>query len=563
MARAGCRLIRFHALGGLSVTDEGDELRIGGPRQRRLLAMLLIHRDTVVSVDRLADVVFEGEPTAAASTTLRSYVARTRRLVDGAHSGPVVLTQAPGYLLKAPPDSFDVACFEQALAASASHLERGDEPAAAGALRRALGLWRGDAYAEFADEDWARTEAGRLEELRLVAHERLVEAELACGRAAELIPEIESLTRKHPLREEFRAQLMLALYRAGRQVDALRVFREYRALLVDELGVDPSPALGAIEQRVLRHDPGLQLTEPAGRPLRGYRLGERLGTGRDGTVYAARVPGVDREFAIRVVREEIADRPEFVRVFEASTQRLAALSHPGIVPIHDYWREPGAAYLVMRRLAGGSLADRLEKGPLTDEALAALVTRVGGALAAAADCRHQPWPGRARQRPVRRRRRCLPRRLRVGTYRPPGACRRRRRARLRLDGGRLPGSRAGTGGVGADPSGGHGGTTHHVRAGPAARRRDHRGDARTASTPDRTPTRGCARSRKQMPATSSAATTSSTRWLTGCETMAVGAGWSWSSADPGAASPAWCGLVFCRGYAAATCPAPSGGSSRR
>ncbi len=383
--RAGCRLIRFHALGGLSITDEGDELGIGGPRQRRLLAMLLIHRDTVVSVDRLADAVFAGEPTAAASTTLRSYIARTRRLVDGSGSGPVVLTRAPGYLLQTPADSFDVACFERALATSGSHLERGDAPAAASTLREALALWRGDAYAEFADEDWARTEARRLEELRLVAHERLVEAELACGRAADLIPELESLTREHPLREEFRAQLMLALYRAGRHADALRVFREYRALLVDELGVDPSPALGAIEQRVLRHDPGLLLTEPSGRPLRGYRLGERLGTGRDGTVHAARVPGVDREFAIRVVREEIADRPEFVRVFEASTQQLAALSHPGIVPIHDYWREPGAAYLVMRRLAGGSLADRLEKGPLTDDALAALVTRVGGALAAAAE----------------------------------------------------------------------------------------------------------------------------------------------------------------------------------
>lgn len=377
-------MIRFHALGGLSITDAGDELGIGGPRQRRLLAMLLIHRDTVVSVDRLADAVFAGEPTAAASTTLRSYVARTRRLVDGSGSGPVLLTRAPGYLLQTPADSFDVACFERALATSGSHLERGDAPAAASTLREALALWRGDAYAEFADEDWARTEAGRLEELRLVAHERLVEAELDCGRAAELIPEIESLAREHPLREEFRAQLMLALYRAGRHADALRVFREYRALLVDELGVDPSPALGAIEQRVLRHDPGLLLTEPAGRPLRGYRLGERLGTGRDGTVHAARVPGVDREFAIRVVREEIADRPEFVRVFEASTQQLAALSHPGIVPIHDYWREPGAAYLVMRRLAGGTLADRLEKGPLTDDALAALVTRVGGALAAAA-----------------------------------------------------------------------------------------------------------------------------------------------------------------------------------
>jgi WD40 repeat protein/DNA-binding SARP family transcriptional activator len=376
-------VIRFHALGALTVTDDGEELGIGGPRQRRLLAMLLIHRGQVVSVDRLADAVFAGAPTAAASTTLRSYVARARRIL-GHSDGTELVTRAPGYLLRTPDDAFDVTCFEHGMAHGTSLLGH-DAPAAAQVLRRALDLWRGDAYAEFLDEDWARPEADRLGELRLVAHERLVEAELASGRASAAIPEVEALTRAHPLREEFRAQLMLALYRTGRHADALRVFRDYRALLVEELGVDPSPALAAIEQRVLTHDPGLLLTEPDGRPLRGYRLGERLGTGRDGTVYAARVPGVERELAVRVVRAEVADRPEFVRSFETRAQQLATLRHPGIVPIHDYWREPGAAYVVMRRLTGGTLADRLVEGPLTEDALADLVSRVGGALAVAAD----------------------------------------------------------------------------------------------------------------------------------------------------------------------------------
>ncbi|GAA1479531.1 hypothetical protein GCM10009623_39770 [Nocardioides aestuarii] len=377
-------MIRFHALGGLTVTDGEDEVAIGGPRQRRLLAMLLIHRNHVVSVDRLADAVFAGDPTPAASTTLRSYVARARRLVE-VPDGPVVVTRAPGYLLEAPDDMVDVARFERALSDGGAYLARDDPQGAVRALRTALDLWRGDAYAEFADEDWARPEAERLAELRLVAHERLVEAELACGHATAVIAEVESLTREHPLREEFRAQLMLALYRAGRHADALRVFRDYRELLVEELGVDPSPALAAIEQRVLTHDPGLLLTEPTGRPLRGYRLGERLGTGRDGTVYAARLPGVDRELAIRVVRAEVADDPAFVRAFESTAQQLAALRHPGIVPIHDYWREPGAAYVVMRRLTGGTLADRLSSGPLPDSDVADLVARVGGALSAAAD----------------------------------------------------------------------------------------------------------------------------------------------------------------------------------
>lgn len=382
--RAGCSVIRFHALGGLTVTDDGEELVVGGARQRRLLAMLLIHRNLVVSVDRLADAVFAGEPTPAATTTLRSYVARARRVLDGEGSHEVV-TRAPGYLLRAPDDSVDVACFEHGLATGVACLGRGDPQGALHVLREALALWRGDPYAEFADEHWARPEAERLGELRLVAHERLVEAQLACGRAGAIIPEIEALTRAHPLREEFRAQLMVALYRAGRQADALRVFREYRDLLVEELGVEPSPALAAVEQRVLTHDPGLLPTEPAGRSLRGYRLGERLGTGRDGTVYAARVPGVDRELAIRVVRAELADDPSFVRTFESCAQQLASLRHPGMVPIHDYWREPGAAYVVMRRLSGGTLADRLATGPLDEGDLADLVTRVGGALAAADD----------------------------------------------------------------------------------------------------------------------------------------------------------------------------------
>ena len=155
------------------------------------------------------------------------------------------------------------------------------------------------------------------------------------------------------------------------------------------------------------------LTEPAGLPLRGYRLGERLGTGRDGTVFAARLPGVERDFAIRVVREEIADRPEFVRSFEADAHRVASLRHPAIVPIHDYWREPGAAYLVMRRMHGGTLADRLERGPLTGAAVAALVTRIGGALVAAADGGIVHGRVSRRQRALRRRRRCLPLRLRA------------------------------------------------------------------------------------------------------------------------------------------------------
>ena len=186
-----------------------------------------------------------------------------------------------------------------------------------------------------------------------------------------------------PLREAFRVKLMLALYRSGRQVDALRVMQDYRRRLGEEVGLEPSPELVQLERQILAHDEDLQLAEPAGRPLRGYRLGERLGTGRDGTVYAARLPGVERDLAIRAVPAEIADRPDVVRSFDSVLRRVASLRQEAVVPVHDHWREPGAAYVVMRRMWGGSLRDRLDRGPLPIADVAALAERVGSALAAA------------------------------------------------------------------------------------------------------------------------------------------------------------------------------------
>ena len=222
-----------------------------------------------------------------------------------------------------------MARFEALLVEGGSRLAHDDASGASSVLREALALWRGEAYAEFADEDWARPEAQRLGELRVVACERLVDAELACGRAAVVIPQIEALAAEHPLREAFRVQLMIAFYRTGRQADALRVVRDYRQVLVEELGVDPSPVVTDVERRILNHDPTLMLAEPVGVPLRGYRLGERLGTGRDGTVYAARLPGVEREFAIRVIRQDVADDPEFVRSFEADCPSSGVTARPG------------------------------------------------------------------------------------------------------------------------------------------------------------------------------------------------------------------------------------------
>ena len=372
-------MIGLHALGALRVTRDGVDVPLGGPRQRRLLAVLLINRESVVSVDRVAEAVFAGAPTGAAGTTLRSYVARLRKVL-----GPAVVTEAPGYRLRVDGASFDVAAFEDHVARASGELDQHEPVAAAERLQSALALWNGDPYAEFADEEWVYPEAQRLGELRLTAEELLLDAQLARGRTAEVLPVLEGLRGAHPLREGFRSRLMTAYYRNGRQADALGEFQAFRRELADELGVDPSPALVELERRILTHDPALVADIVDVGPLRGYRLGERLGTGHDGTVHAARLPGVDRELVVKTFRREIADDPDFIRLFEATAHRVASLRHPGVVGVHDYWREPGAAHVVTPRVSGGTLRDRLRRGALARPDLVALLERVGGGLAAAA-----------------------------------------------------------------------------------------------------------------------------------------------------------------------------------
>lgn len=378
-------MVTLHALGPVRVILEDAELPLGGPRQRRLLAVLLVHRNRVVSTDHLIDAVFTGTPTAAAATTLRSYVARLRRVLATSGQAVRVETRAPGYLLHLPDAAFDIGRFEDDVTRARSALQGEDPQGAAEVLGGALRLWQGEPYAEFVDEDWVYPEVQRLLELRLVAQELLVDAELARGRAREVVAFVEGLCTEHPLRETYRAQLMTAYYGSGRQADALATYRHFRAELAAELGIDPSPALAELEVRILAQDPTLPLpTRPDG-SLRGYLLGERLGTGRDGTVRSARLPGVDRAFAIKTMRAAIADDPGFIRSFETTALKVASLRHPGVLPLHDYWREPGAAHVVMPRLAGGTLRERLQRRALEPPDVLRVVERIGGALAAAAD----------------------------------------------------------------------------------------------------------------------------------------------------------------------------------
>jgi DNA-binding SARP family transcriptional activator len=241
--------LEFGILGPLEVTDEGRSLRLGGPKQRALLAILLIHANEVVSTDRMIEGLWGERPPATAIKTLQVYVSQLRK-----HLGAeTVVTRAPGYMLRVEDGHLDLERFE-ALTTEA----RGASPAVSSTkLREALALWRGSALADFAFEPFARSEIGRLEQLRLAAVEDRIEADLALGGGAELVPELEGLVAEHPLRERLRRQLMLALYRSGRQADALETYRQARTVLTDELGLEPSEALNDLQRAILAHDPSL------------------------------------------------------------------------------------------------------------------------------------------------------------------------------------------------------------------------------------------------------------------------------------------------------------------
>ncbi len=240
--------MEFRTLGPLEVLAEGRPVALGGAKQRALLAVLLLHANEVVSRDRLIDELWGASPPDTARAALQVYVSQLRKALGR----DLILTQPPGYLIRVSDGELDLHRFEQLVAAA-----RAEEPVqAARLLREGLALWRGAPLAELSDS-FAPPERARLEEQRLAALEQRVEADLALGRHAELVPELEGLVREHPLRERVRGQLMLALYRCGRQADALEVYRSGRRLLDEELGLKPDDELQRLESAILNHDPSL------------------------------------------------------------------------------------------------------------------------------------------------------------------------------------------------------------------------------------------------------------------------------------------------------------------
>ena len=254
--------MEFRILGPLEAWAEGGEVSLGGPKPRALLAVLLLHPNEVVPADRLIDELWGEDSPEDAAAALRVNVSRLRKALPQ----DVLTTRSPGYVVRVEPDELDLHRFERLVDEGRSLLARGLAADASERLRDALSLWRGSALADFAYESFAQTAIARLEEIRLAALELRIDADLALGRHDELVGELEALVAEHPLRERLRRYLMTALYRSGRQAEALDAYQDARRALVDELGVDPSPALQELEQAILRQDPSLDLeaTAPAG-----------------------------------------------------------------------------------------------------------------------------------------------------------------------------------------------------------------------------------------------------------------------------------------------------------
>ena len=360
-------MFEFGILGALEVRDPaGADVPLGGQKQRALLALLLLHAGRVVPTDRLLDDLWGEQPPATAHSSLQNLVSQLRKLL-GRES---VVTRPPGYLLQIDAAQLDLRRFEQMLA-TARTLEPGPR---AELLREALGLWRGPPLAEFAFERFAENEIGRLEDLRLAAVEDRIDADLELDRHTELVGELEGLVAENPYRERLRGQLMLALYRSGRQAEALGAYQDTRRALVDELGIDPSRSLQQLHASILRQEAGLEPAAPllsvgdhhgevakallAGRLVPVLGSGVNLGSGEEGRTGDPQ-PGPflpDGTDVVAYLSECFDCPPAGVREITRISQYVALMQ--GIGPLYDELHaffdrdyEPGPVHRFLARTA--------------------------------------------------------------------------------------------------------------------------------------------------------------------------------------------------------------------
>ena len=368
-------MIDYRILGPLEVSADGRLIKIGGPRQRALLAILLLRANEPVPRDVLIRELWGDQPPAGAQSSLDVYVWRLRKALDGAADGPAVLTRPGAYCLQLAEGQLDARRFERLIAEGRSALAANAPEPAAASLRAALRLWRGDALDDLSDEPFAQVEIGRLEELRLGAVEDLIDADLALYRHADVVGELEALVATHPLRERLHGQLMVALYRCGRQAEALEAYQAARRTLVDDLGLEPGPALQRVQRAILRQDPSLELPgraaaapDPAavtGRPSGG-------GAGRKRTLLAAAaVLAVMTGLLVAASARgsaRLAAGPDTVGVIDAGRAGLSAVvsgvGRPGGVGYGAgaAWVTDSADDLLLRVDPAGQVIDRIPVG---------------------------------------------------------------------------------------------------------------------------------------------------------------------------------------------------------
>lgn len=371
--------MEFGILGTLEVHCGGRAVEVGGRKVRMLLAALVVHAGRAVSKDRLVDILWGPAAPDAAPTTLQSHVAHLRAALQpgrGRHEPGVLVRRDPGYMLDVDAAAaIDAGRFERLAAEGREALAGGDADRAARRLQAALALWRGEALADFTFEPFAQGEIARLTELQLVTVEDRVDADLAIGKHGEVTTELRGLVLEQPLRERFWGQLMLALYRGRRQVDALRAFAEFRQLLAEQVGLDPSSELVRLEEAILRQEPGLDL--PPGN-LEGSRAPDFRAAP---VVVAAQLP-------LRPSHEEMVEAGREAwrrRAWERAFELLSAVEQAGLLPPDQlpmladaaFWTGRSSQFIrIYERIHGACVAVDDHRGA----ALSALVIAVAHAF---------------------------------------------------------------------------------------------------------------------------------------------------------------------------------------
>jgi YVTN family beta-propeller protein len=322
----GDRRIELRILGPLEAFVDGQPVPLGGAKQRAVLAILILHRGKPVSTDRLIDALWGERAPQAATKTVQVYVSRLRKVLGEG----VVITRGGGYALENAAAEIDVERFEHLAEAGRAAIDRGDPPAAAEDLREALALWRGPPLADLTYESFAQPETGRLEELRVAALEDRIEADLAVGRHSALVPELETAVREHPERERLRGQLMLALYRSGRQAEALEAYRDARRALA-EVGLEPGPELRQLEQAILEQDPTIAAAPRGATPeLLRHRRGAGLVLAGGGLLLGAAVAAIVLSGSDG--SDSASVEPNSLAVIDADTHELVGTVPTGVEP---------------------------------------------------------------------------------------------------------------------------------------------------------------------------------------------------------------------------------------